>query len=525
MERGRVAVFLDGLDEMPEAARAPALQALSEQATFRLVLLSRTAELADSARRHTLTSAVAVELRPLAAAEAARYLLRPFTDRPPRAWRDLADTLTDQPDSPLAQALTSPLRVTLVRDVYGSSAAPGPVDELMDTDRFRDVDAISRHLLEHTVPAAYTSRPGRPPAPYTVDTARRTLTHIARCLRAQDDNRDLTWWTVASWLPAWRRIALSVLGGMLLSGLVFGTAGLLLSGFQTWPGVWFRSTYWFALILGAPASLAVALAFNLTQRRRGVVTAAASGVGVSLVLGLVLGGWALSVSTFGLTFAVAYGVTARNRGAAAMKSLNVGRGLTSARRVRSAVLLGLAFGLADGAFGTVAYLVRGVHDLSTALGFGLNGLLACLLIVTPVLWSTGAFVDDPASASTHPADPVQSWRGDFRLWSVVGVASGVISGINAGLAYQAPVYGFGGEGIGTLADVLVGGVCHGLVIGVILGRAWMTTVTQVWFAVRYRTPPRLMRFLEDSRERHLLRAVGSTYQFRHATFQDHLADS
>jgi hypothetical protein len=32
-----------------------------------------------------------------------------------------------------------------------------------------------------------------------------------------------------------------------------------------------------------------------------------------------------------------------------------------------------------------------------------------------------------------------------------------------------------------------------------------------------------MRFLEDARERNVLRTVGSVYQFRHARLQDRLA--
>jgi hypothetical protein len=38
-------------------------------------------------------------------------------------------------------------------------------------------------------------------------------------------------------------------------------------------------------------------------------------------------------------------------------------------------------------------------------------------------------------------------------------------------------------------------------------------------------PVRMLRFLEDARDREALRAVGSVYQFRHGTLQDVLADS
>ncbi len=40
---------------------------------------------------------------------------------------------------------------------------------------------------------------------------------------------------------------------------------------------------------------------------------------------------------------------------------------------------------------------------------------------------------------------------------------------------------------------------------------------------QWRTPVRLMRFLEDARARGILRTIGPVYQFRHAALQDHLA--
>ena len=51
LDEGRIAVILDGLDEIPEDLRPAVLRALSQQATFRLVLLTRSAEMADAAAR------------------------------------------------------------------------------------------------------------------------------------------------------------------------------------------------------------------------------------------------------------------------------------------------------------------------------------------------------------------------------------------------------------------------------------------------------------------------------------------
>ncbi|WP_163572227.1 hypothetical protein [Fodinicola feengrottensis] len=81
----------------------------------------------------------------------------------------------------------------------------------------------------------------------------------------------------------------------------------------------------------------------------------------------------------------------------------------------------------------------------------------------------------------------------------------------------------GGPG-SRLADALAGGLALGITSGLILSRAWLTTVTQIWLTLRHRTPLRLGRFLDDCRRRHLLRTVGPIYQFRHAELQDHLRE-
>jgi hypothetical protein len=54
-------------------------------------------------------------------------------------------------------------------------------------------------------------------------------------------------------------------------------------------------------------------------------------------------------------------------------------------------------------------------------------------------------------------------------------------------------------------------------------KIWPTSVAFVQLAVRWHSPIRLMRFLEDAHQRQVLRIVGPVYQFRHARLQDRLA--
>jgi hypothetical protein len=52
----------------------------------------------------------------------------------------------------------------------------------------------------------------------------------------------------------------------------------------------------------------------------------------------------------------------------------------------------------------------------------------------------------------------------------------------------------------------------------------MATVAFVQLSRAGLGPVRMLRFLQDARARHVLRAVGPVYQFRHARLQDRLAE-
>lgn len=218
----RIALFLDGLDEIPERLRAPALYALSTQANFRIVLLTRTAELIEAAQHHTLIGAIALELQPVSHADAADYLTRRLTEPAPRPWLNLITELTERPDSTLALTLNNPLTVTLLRDIYPSTrlsdSLVGDVDELLDIERFPDPKKITDHLLDHTITVAYTPQPGQPKPRYTPKAAHRTLAFIAEHLR-DENTRDLAWWTIPDWIPTLPLVLTSSLLGLIWGAL------------------------------------------------------------------------------------------------------------------------------------------------------------------------------------------------------------------------------------------------------------------------------------------------------------------
>jgi hypothetical protein len=108
-----LAVTLDGLDEIAEGLRPAALRALGLQATFRVVLITRSRELAVAASHARLDGAVALELQDIDGNTAADYLTRVQLDPPPASWQKLTEHVHHNPNSPVSQALTTPLTLTL----------------------------------------------------------------------------------------------------------------------------------------------------------------------------------------------------------------------------------------------------------------------------------------------------------------------------------------------------------------------------------------------------------------------------
>ncbi len=279
---GRLAVILDGLDEMPEALRSAALRALDDQATFRVVLLTRSGEMLAATSVVHLTGAAALELLPVTAEEAASYLSRCQVDPPPPPWRRLVDHLRAAPGGPVAQALDNPLMLTLLRDVYRLG---GRADEIIDQERFASREVVEDHLLDKVLPSAYAHEPGRSRPRYSLDQASRWLASIAERMN-QEASRDLVWWRVLHWKPAWPGVLASSLIFAILVGLlgsvVFGTSGGLVTGLVIAVLVvgWFR--FW---RLGSSPQL-----LSRFQWRESVVRANLSvGIPLGVIIGLAAG--------------------------------------------------------------------------------------------------------------------------------------------------------------------------------------------------------------------------------------------
>lgn len=449
LDAGRITVILDGLDEIDPGLRPAVLRALNQQATFRLVLLSRTSEMASAADLGVLHGAAAIELNPVDASSAADYLEQFLHDPPPAAWRELTDRIRADPDGPLSLTLGTPLALSLVRDTYRSEDEVRDLLKFCDAQRGGSVDenvgAITEHLLDRVLPAAYADRPGRA-LPYDLPTAERALTRIAVQMN-QTGTRDLNWWQIPSWAPsAPRRNAATITVGILF-GVACGFA------FGPVPG----------LLLGLVPGLSYVLVDELLAAstrgspKRPIVI---SDIRLKTVL---------SLGNPGIGFGILFGV-----------ALGTGFG----------VVFGLVFGLAAG-------IVSG-FAVGLAVGFAIS------------LDRTRAADSDNSGS----LDPATSWRRNRNYGLVIGLVFGLVFGVAAGLAV---VLMFG----------LVFGIIFGLEVGLMQGLRRSETFP-VWLASlqlarKWRTPVRLMDFLDDAYQRNVLRAVGPTYQFRHARLQDRLA--
>jgi hypothetical protein len=169
---------------------------------------------------------------------------------------------------------------------------------------------------------------------------------------------------------------------------------------------------------------------------------------------------------------------------------------------------GLALG---GALGFVGGFVGGL-----ATGLAIGGAIGLGLALAAMIDKASRL--DPDSGS--PQRPATSWRDNWNFVLLVTLAFGLIGGLAGGLGA-----GITGELASWLAIGLVLGLTLGLTIGLGTSEAWFAFLASAQLAMRWHTPVRLMKFLEDAHGRNVLRTVGPAYQFRHARLQDRLADA
>lgn len=458
---GKIAVILDGLDEMPQAFRPVALRALSQQATFRIVVLTRSAELTAAATEGLLEGAAAVQLQEIDPITAASYLARVQRHPAPPAWSELINRLRRTPDSTLANALNSPLTLTLVRDTYRDQDEARELLDFYDVpNRNTSSEDVVDHLLDRVVPAAYARKPGGEIPRYNLQTAQRVLAEIAARMN-RDGTRDLHWWHIHTWAPLMPR----AIAGGLAAGLATGLSAqlgwelsiTLMGRFMTEGSYNPSEELEYVLGLGLIAGLFSWVGAALSRRvPRRVATLhlrnmfhplpVILGLGVGFLFAFLPGGGAVVGLTVGLAVGISVGLTRAfsHPGADNTSALSPVTSWRSDRR----------YGLASG--------------LTVGLAVGLSlGLLGGLL--------TG-----------HDLGPATGLATGLEIWFIAGPLAGIPVALTSSLT-------------------------------------WPSGLSFAQLAWRWHSPVRLMRFLDDACQRNVLRTVGPIYQFRHARLQDRLA--
>lgn len=274
-------------------------------------------------------------------------------------------------------------------------------------------------------------------------------------------DRDLAWWHIPRWASAGRR--------SLATGLVVGLPGGLAFGLQDD----FTGGLVFGLLFGLGAGFAVRHVDGEPRRVR-------------------IANWRAAISP------------------QILRKVVVG-GLWGALSLGAA--MGLTYGLVDEFAAAVEYRLIGALTVGLMFGFALGLVLELAFELPNVLVEAGA-------AEGNPVGPSEIWSKDRIGGLVSGLAVGFVVGLVAGLT-AGFVYGL----VVGLAAGLTAGFVLGLTAALTSCQTWPTTLA--WLQLRRSgqvSAVGLMRFLEDARDRDVLRTVGAVYQFRHAMLQDQLAE-
>jgi hypothetical protein len=465
LSQQRLLPVLDGLDELPDARRAEALNALQRDIAGQpFVLTCRSDEFGAAQGDRLLKDALVISLLPLESSAAADYLLDSVTGTGLARWDPVLSRITDEPASTVGVALTKPLTLFLAQAIY-QQPDTDPA-ELLDEHRFPTPEDIENRLLDAFVHTTFDARRPPPPSPNRVTVAKqwspaqgeRTLTYLATLLSSRK-SRNLAWWELSELVPRWVFLTVRMLIGSV------ATAALCAVLFGLFGRPWFGGI--FGLVSGAV--VAAALEFITMDRPRRLVLWSSHSRRFALQalladLEFVLIGGIGGGLIAGLLYGPFYGI-----------------------------LAGMAFGVAFALVRRIAEPTEPKEAVSPA------GLLAsdrrAILYAALTGFATGALVG--------------------------GFLGGVVGAREIGL-----VIDVGGRFQEGLLGAAIGAVLGGAVLGMMMhsnSASGRFLTAQLWLALYSHTPLRLMGFLDEAHRAGVLRQVGAYYQFRHASLQDRLA--
>ncbi|CAL9675496.1 hypothetical protein SUDANB105_07850 [Streptomyces sp. enrichment culture] len=529
---------LDGLDEVPEALRGVAARAIAKEMDEgrSLVVTCRSAEYRRHAVNvaHTMSGVARIELQPLPSEKAIDFLIggshRSVSSWPAEHHWSLVKRELGR-HSPLAHVMTSPLMVSLVRELYQPQDPPDVGEPVSNGRSLRDlvaigdessaehsdpgratgpepaafdeaVDRLRAHLLEGLIVRAYPQgplAPGIEPARWHWEQARAWLAFLARQLRRNGDTHDICWWRLRDAVPQPVRVAIV---GAVAAGLAaiawrwwmacgFGLAFGLAAGLPTQGPGPRHALGWNRLRSSRPGSGTRRLLMQLGPR---VLEQAMVGAALGLIVGMTTGSvaWLVGAPLIGAMAGGAVGATS------GMSSEGrIPRMISPLQVLRADRAIGLRLGLLAGGAAGLATAVASASRVPTGMAMTLGCTIALAV--------------------------------GFGAALTVAVLLGTLAG---GLITNVRV---DGAAEGTLTVMLFAGCCSG---GLAVGRAvralsgfavcaWWQWVllSRTWLPLTRRLPWSVMSFLADAHKRGLLRRVGPVYEFRHALLRDHLAST
>jgi hypothetical protein len=261
--RGEVLPVIDGLDELPEHARATMLTALNRSMceTDDLIITCRTEQFAESVQEmgDVLRATAVIEPQPMTPAASADYLQACLPPVPHPAWSQVLGALRTGAAPALSKVASTSLGLWLVRATYiAPQVDPTP---LLELGRGSASD-LHDHLCDQLIPALVNARPPvddpaqpfRPRHTWSPEQVGRWLTYLSHQLTLREvDPRDVAWWHLARQTPSrsvrlWAGLVIGVVIGvafMLLTGAPLASAGIgLLAALAvvTVTGSWFTES-------------------------------------------------------------------------------------------------------------------------------------------------------------------------------------------------------------------------------------------------------------------------------------------
>jgi hypothetical protein len=514
LRAGLLLPVIDGLDEIPESARRSAVHAISREVTRGrpVVVTCRSAEYEDTIKGGApmLHRAPVVEMAPVCPADAIAYL-RSANTSDCDTWEKVYVELGRHAEpGPLAEALTTPLMISLASAVYGGRA--GDPQPLLDPVGIACRHDVEDHLLDRSVATAFEAgdrrswQPEVTPSRWNAQQAERWLVFLAEYLHTHRE-RELAWWRMSDrLLPAWAVPVICMTVGL---GLGEWTVAIMavLETLDAGRPDWDAATISGLVFGGGFVVLSMFIWHVIPPRPPGRTPSS-----LHVAIPRLLHGFAVGFALPAIPGAVVMAGVALMHSVSAEWSIIVGREYITAivTIIGCSALSGLATA-AESCFSAPSELSERpspaqflAHDRrSSIIGASVAGAVAAV----------GAF------PTILAADTLGYNVGTSIMLWLSGSAEP--DGLDA-MATDAPDLTKTHDVLVLLLPSLLIGTAAGLLI--FLTRAWPRYVAlRLTLAVRRQLPWNLPRFLGQARERGLLRESGGVYQFRHARLQERLA--